>query len=504
MGISISRRNRTRFAVLISLVLAVFGCLGDNAGAEEMVESAISRGKTGGMKLCLSQNEADLDEFAQEVVEITAGYEPDADTDNEFRTRRLIVESSVPVYDVTAVEITGGYGNLYVLQYDTVQDAQRACTRLRQTEGVTAVEPDHVIDVMDAVEQVEQVSQKEYLAWGASDIGIDTFTAFLQTECPEPEDITVAVLDTGVDSDLSIFSGRICEGGRNYVSSRINYNTEDDNGHGTMVSSVIADNTTDNVKILPIKVMNRKGEGYDSVILLGMAYAIEYGVDIINMSIGGDAEKSMYMSMMNRAAKEGIPVIAAAGNESTDVASCTPANIESSIAVSSVDSSGNLSSFSNYGSTIDFAAPGEDIRVIGMNAARYIVSGTSFATPYVSSVYALMLMADTEQTAADIYELMKEYAQDLGETGWDSSYGYGRVNLKGLEQEYEGRWLDKSITIAGDVDGDKFLTSVDAYYILCFITGTREPSGKQWEYADVDGDGVVTVLDAWQILRNQS
>lgn len=484
-------RSRNLLIAVLCLLTAFCGCSGTRTLADSLVKT-VSENDVG-----VQNSDVDFEEFAEDVMALTDKYEPD-ETADEFQTMRLIVEASYPVQDERAVEIAGGYEGLYIIQYETAEAAREAYKTFQKKEGITAVQPDRILDVSDTAGQIEQ---KSYLAWGAGSTGLDSFMTFLMTEYESLPEITVAVLDTGIDSSVSMFSGRICTAGRNYVSSRKRFNTSDDNGHGTMVSSIIADNTMDNVKLLPIKVMNKNGEGYDSQILLGMAYALDYGVDIINMSIGGDGEVSIYKSIMERAVQEGVPVITAAGNESTDVMSCTPANIESAITVSSVDREGNLSSFSNYGATVDFAAPGQDISVIGINGRRYNVSGTSFATPYVSASYALIMSADSELSATDIYELLAASAEDLGTPGWDGEYGYGVLNLQGMEARFTGGQKEPDDVTAGDVDGDNCVTSVDAYYILCFLTGRMEPDEKQWESSDVDGDGEVTVLDVWQILK---
>lgn len=486
-------RSRNLLIAVLCLLTAFSGCFGTLTWAEGSFENVADGGA--------QTSEVQFEEFAEDVMALTDKYEPDETVADEFQTMRLIVEASYPVQDERAVEIAGGYEGLYILQYETAEAAREAYETFQGKDGISAVQPDRILDVNDTTEQIEQ---KSYLAWGAGSTGLDSFMTFLMTEYESLPEITVAVLDTGIDSSVSMFSGRICADGRNYVSSRKRFNTSDDNGHGTMVSSVIVDNTTDNVKLLPIKVMNKNGEGYDSQILLGMAYALDYGADIINMSIGGDGEISIYESIMKRAVQQSVPVIVAAGNESADVMTSTPANIESAITVSSVDSEGNLSSFSNYGATVDFAAPGQDIIVIGMGGRRYNVSGTSFATPYVSASYALIMSADSELSATDIYELLTASAKDLGTPGWDGEYGYGVLNLQGMEARFKGGQDDPVDVTAGDVDGDNCVTSVDAYYILCFLTGRREPDDKQWMSSDVDGDGEVTVLDVWYILKQET
>lgn len=410
----------------------------------------------------------------------------------EFDTGRLIVEAEHEIEDRDALEISCIYGDYYVLQYEDAGAAKEAYERLRQEKDILNVSPDEKI-TLD--ETTVCMADDEDTPWAASQMGFDVFWDYME-DYGQLSAVKVAVLDTGIDTDLEIFEGRILSGGQNYCSSNPDRLPEDDHGHGTMVSDIIVENTSDNVQILPMKVMDKNGEGYDSHIVAAIAYAMDYGVDIINMSIGGNAEKDIYEDLIDSAEELGIAVIVAAGNESRDVSECTPANVNSSITISSVDEDGNFSKFSNYGNQIDFCAPGQNIVVRGIGGQKYNVSGTSFSAPYATAAFALVKSVRYGMNGMQIYSLIQNYATDLGTAGWDSRFGYGRINLARIAQT-----TSQSEIIYGDVDGDFDVSVLDAYLILQYVVGRQELDNSQMSVADIDRDGDVTVLDVLEIIK---
>ncbi len=449
---------------------------------------------------------------------LTSAQEPpDTWELSDFQSARLIIESTAPIMDEHAVEITNIYDDYYIIQYEDALTAQTAYKTFSEKNTILSIQPDCVVSLEseeiiltdasleESIEDVQTqsdvqswVQETEEMAWSSKLIGMDVFHEFILDNYTELPVVEVAVLDTGVDTDLDSLEGRILDGGKNYCSSSPGKPPEDDHGHGTLVSNIIVENTFANVMIMPIKVMNKEGEGYDSHIVRGFAYAMECGVDIINLSIGGDGEKAIYESIINKAQQMGIAVIVAAGNESQDVGNSTPANIDSSITISSINRDNTFSSFSNYGNQIDFCAPGDSITAIGIDGLKYSISGTSFATPYATAAFAMIKSVDYQKTGTQIYNLVKAYAVDLGADGWDSQFGFGRINLADIVGIYR-----ESKAVQGDVNQDDMVNVIDAYMILQYIVGKQEFNQFQTGIADVDGDGDITVLDVLEILQKE-
>lgn len=415
--------------------------------------------------------------------------------EEDFLSGRLIVESLLPMEDEHALSIEQIYDGFYIIQYENAEAAMEAYEILQNMWWIRSLQPDGIVELEDE----ELTEEEEDGQWPSRQIGLDLFQEFILRHYSKLPVVKVAVLDTGVDSDLECMEGRLLNGAKNFCSSVSGRYPEDDHGHGTMVTNIIVSHTFSNVQILPIKVMNSSGEGYDSQIVNGIIYAMEYGVDMINLSIGGDGDKSVYKSLMEKASNNGIAVLVAAGNDGKDVNSCTPANIKSSITISAVNKNDEFSStFSNYGQQIDFAAPGEEILTTGIGGQKYLSSGTSFATPYATAAFANIKSVDYEKSATDIYEMIKETAVDLGTEGWDEKYGYGRIDLSDLAVQYEMNFV-----LTGDINQDEEVNAVDAYLILQYIIGRQEFSRLQIQMADVNGDGTVSVMDVLYILQQE-
>ena len=99
------------------------------------------------------------------------------------------------------------------------------------------------------------------------------------------------------------------------------------------------------------------------------------------------------------------------------------------IVVSAINSYGNLCDFSNYGSTIDVAAPGEDVYSAYPGGGYTSLNGTSMAAPHISAVCAMYRLQNSKASIYQVEYLLWENTKDLGQSGWDEYYGYGVPHL---------------------------------------------------------------------------
>ncbi len=247
--------------------------------------------------------------------------------------------------------------------------------------------------------------------------------------------IIVAVLDTGIDTDHPELIGSIAGGqGFGYATY------EDDNGHGTHVSGIIASNgvvdyakgVAPGTKIWAGKVLDSSGSGWASDIALAIEYVVDNNkADVISMSLGGgnfagtDCDTDYLASKVNWAVDNGVAVVVASGNDRYYVSS--PACASGAIAVGAVDKSGLMAWWSNFGPALDIVAPG--VRIYSSVIDGYASwDGTSMSTPHISGVVALILDANPSLTVDEIKTALYETANPIN----PDSVCYGVVKQAGL------------------------------------------------------------------------
>ena len=249
--------------------------------------------------------------------------------------------------------------------------------------------------------------------------------------------IAIAILDSGVNLSHPDLVGKLLPG-YNYVAN--NSNVADDNGHGTAVTGVAAAAGNNGIgvagvaygcMILPVKVSDASGYAAYSAIASGINYAANQGARVINVSIAGSAASSTLQNAVNYAWSRNVVVVAAAGNNGNSTL-MYPAACANVMAVSATEPNDTLSTFSSYGSDIAVSAPGNIIWTT-QNDLNYPYGGwwgTSVASPVVAGVAALVASANPSLSNTQIVSLIKANADDLGATGYDTSFGWGRVNAR--------------------------------------------------------------------------
>lgn len=244
-------------------------------------------------------------------------------------------------------------------------------------------------------------------------------------------EVTIAVIDTGVDYNHQDLQGK-CITGYNYVDR--NSDPMDDHGHGTHVAGIAAavgNNSTGvagvdwKARIMPLKVLDSQGSGYDSDVASAIRYAADNGAQVINMSLGSPDYSYTLSEAVNYAYNKGVTIVAASGNESSSVS--YPAACDNVIAVGALESNDTLAYFSNRGSALDLTAPG--VSVLSTAPGGYVkMSGTSMASPVVAGCASLVLAAHSDYSPSRVEGALKDGATDLGSPGFDTSYGHGKVN----------------------------------------------------------------------------
>ncbi|MBR3210323.1 MAG: leucine-rich repeat protein, partial [Bacilli bacterium] len=352
----------------------------------------------------------------------------------------LIVISKRDVKDgYGAKKVIKAPNNQYILQYDSDEAKEKAMEELKNDSYVLSVEENVTYELFN-----DSNESSDYNSWGIEAMGLDNLMGNMSES--ELEDVTVAIIDTGLDVDLfnKYYNGRIKE-----LKSVVGDKMFDSNGHGTHIAGTIAEGTLDNVKILPVK---QTDESYISEI--NIIAAINWVVynqkaDVINMSFGSSIPTEAIYQALEAAKLNKIIPLAAAGNDDSS-RPFYPAAYDNTISIASVDSQLNKSEFSNYGDTITFAAPGTGIKSLMSSSAQIsqqnimdgaddqdnefeTISGTSMATPHAVCAVALLKSFNNNLSIDNVINILKAHAIDLGDDGWDQYFGYGFINFSAAE-----------------------------------------------------------------------
>ena len=296
--------------------------------------------------------------------------------------------------------------------------------------------------------------------------------------------VIVAVIDTGVLLGHPDFAGKLVPG-FDFISSPNNArdgdgidSNPDDPGdlgnggsssfHGTHVAGTVGAFTNNaqgvagsgwNTRIMPLRALGQFGGStfdIDQASRFAAGLPNDSGTvpaqraDVVNLSLGGAGFSQSSQNLINEVRAAGVVVVAAAGNSSTSVPSF-PAAYDGVISVSAVDINNRLAGYSNFGSSIDLAAPGgntgadvngdgfgdgvlstigDDSGGGGIRFGYGFLQGTSMAAPHVAGVLALMKAVDPNLTPGAIDSLIAagSIGDDLGASGRDDSFGHGLVN----------------------------------------------------------------------------
>ena len=248
-----------------------------------------------------------------------------------------------------------------------------------------------------------------YASWG---IDPDKHLASINlkdswTKFKKHKEIVVAVIDTGIQGDhpfikdnITVLSGKVSATnyGVDFSGEKVNTAPVDAHGHGTHVAGIVK-SVFPEVKLLALKYYNPKASGQANLdaTIKALQYAVDHNVDVINYSGGGPEASVEELRVLKAAEKKGILVIAAAGNERSNIDDKRHAYYPASYGLSNIitvgahDDSLNIIPSSNYGkNSVDIAAPGHRIRSAIPSSTAGYMTGTSQATAFVTGVAALI------------------------------------------------------------------------------------------------------------------
>ena len=334
--------------------------------------------------------------------------------------------------------------------------------RVGELPGVLVVQPNHVY-------RPGAIANDPYF-WTQYHLDITNTPGAWDTETGSSNKVTVVVVDTGIDASHPDLSGKLLAGSRYCTAA--NCATVDDPptpacNHATRVAGVAAAAGNNSVavagaswgaRLLSLRVFDPAGcttECGDKAAPgcitdeLNLAQALDYarltlaadpgtyGRVVVNMSVGDDTTNCVGGSIIDNAITNawnaGVLPVLAAGNANQNVSS--PADCSGAarlLPVGATDRNDSRASFSNFGAELannGVSAPGVDIVTTDVGGkVTGAATGTSFSTPYVAGVAALLLAADNTLTPAAVRTALRAGVKDLGGAGNDNFYGAGRVN----------------------------------------------------------------------------
>ena len=439
------RKTIGRRALIITLIAALL-CIAVAVGIVFIREARLS----GEQNELLSELDSRAGEYDDSSIVLRATSKAKAEKLAERFGARLRITSD------------GKYATLTLPEGVSIRDI---CADKENRAYLSQITPDYKASISD----IDEISEKYVRPtttpnYSISDDGYDlqNYLHYLNIgdawQNYRGDGVTVAVIDTGIDTDHPEFAGRISEYSYNATYDKIvkDYTTadggydwslvEDVVGHGTAVTGVIAAamdgqgtvGIAPQVNIIVIKAEcdanGRFLRGSDLV--FGLYYAIERDVDVVNMSFGGGGD---FSAPVRLGVDSDILMVAAAGNESTS-APQQPASCEGVIGVGALEADGwNLAYYSNFGENTNLVAPGT-VYTAAAGGGYRTMNGTSFSSPIVAAALALMKSNWEYKYSSNevLEEILYASCYDLGDLGPDFYYGYGALDISALLLEEKG------------------------------------------------------------------
>ena len=382
--------------------------------------------------------------------------------------------------------------------------------------------------------------------WAIQAVGIDE--DLLARGVEEGESVVVAVIDTGLawshpDIDTGsiwinrdeIVGNHIDDDGNGYIDDVLGWNFVDDNnlawdldGHGTLVSGIIVASSNNEegmtgmnpqAKVMVLRALDERGNTRASYVAEAIVYAANNGARVINLSVGGATKSPVEQMAVDYARSQGVVVIAAAGNQGTDLSGYGPGGEGGVITVAATGYEGDRLASSNWGPQVDIAAPGQDVlgpralgtdlmakfedieyepgeNIVGENRKYYRATGTSFSAPIVAGAASLLFSQMPTLSGEQVERMILNSAQDIESPGIDQYSGYGLLDLRAALEANPEFYIEASIdgVAVVELDGAPYLQvlgSASANELDEVELQYAPANSDRWETVDREDDEVV-------------
>ena len=398
------------------------------------------------------------------------------------------VEEDPGSYAGYIVKLSDGMPRMRTLSADASYDREGnflVVDTLEQTQEI----PEEYIDYIEPNYYVKLFSTQDpsdpYYAdyqWSLQEIG--AMSAYRQGLTGEG--VKVGFVDSGINTaHVDLDDARI--DGANFHADGLSFD-QDVYGHGTFAAGIVAAQTNNGVGLAGVapgadirayRVFNQKTTTMDAVVSAIYA-AIGDGCDVINLSLGTQYQSNTLRTAIEAAEAAGIVLVAAVGNDGSSTLQY-PAAYSAVIGVGSVDSGLTVSSFSQRNRSVYVTAPGGGVAGLDHESADgYKLDltskgnmGTSYAAPVVAGMAALALGYDRDLTEDGFRYLLETTSTDKGSSGYDTTYGYGVVNIDAFVSE-----LRREFTITYETNGGVLPeNAVQAYAVTDDTLTLPTPTG---------------------------
>ncbi|MFC1770709.1 S8 family serine peptidase [Candidatus Margulisiibacteriota bacterium] len=364
--------------------------------------------------------------------------------------------------------------NTYMYKVNSDQDIEKLAQEISRENWVEYAEPNYYVYAF-VLPNDEYLSEQNYL--------IDT-DLYKLLEIPVHDIVKVAVIDTGIDythpdikdslyqnTDETINSLDDDDNGfiddvqgynfNGYINGQDNTDTMDYYGHGTHIAGIISAKENNSLgiaglnsaaRILNIKFLDNNGRGTQLDGAAAIKYAVDMGAKVINCSWGYYKYSSVLKTAIDYAISRGVIVVAAAGNLGSNVVEY-PAGFSGVLAVSSLDLNLSPSSFTSFGTHIDFAEYGRSIYSLIPNKDYSKKSGTSQSAAILTGIVSRVIANKPALTPEEVKAILIQSARDISGQGKDDYTGYGLiemdklVNLLGESNIHSGDYTNSIISI---------------------------------------------------------